>query len=88
MLSDAVVVKKQQLGRRMRVRQAVLKRAVEVLGSTSAVAARLGVSDTIVRGWLDGRPIPDAFFLRATDLVFETQLRSLAAHHHRRTGTH
>ena len=53
------------------VGQQVLAKAVEKLGGPDLAAARLGISATLIRRFLDGDLLlPDQILLKAVDLVF------------------
>ena len=63
-----------------------LRRAAELVGGESALAARLAVSENELDLWLRNfvRP-PNDVFLKAVDIVGEHELRVL---HERRKGKH
>lgn len=46
-----------------------LSRALEILGSESALAIAMGVSETDLAGWLGGAPIPDSAYTAALTIV-------------------
>lgn len=54
--------------------QRVLSRAVAKLQSLEDAATYLGVSEFVLRAYLEGRrPVPDAILLKAVDLVMDDQ---------------
>jgi DNA-binding transcriptional regulator YdaS (Cro superfamily) len=55
------------------VQSRTLQRAAEVLGGTEPLAARLGVSQPIVRAWISGsvRP-PEKHFFLVVDILRES----------------
>ena len=57
----------------------ILQAACDICGGSAALAARLGVSDALVRKCLtQGFELPDHFFLRAVDVILEDRESLLA----------
>lgn len=53
----------------------LLKRAIEICGGWNAFCARLHVTDHSLKFWIDGKArMPDAIFLRVTDIVLEDDI--------------
>ena len=61
----------------MDLRMGVLERAAQLSGGPEALAEKLGVNPRMVDWWLAGKPIPVDIFLRAADLIFESDLEAL-----------
>ena len=58
---------------RVTVHTRVLHRACQIVGGVDKLAARLGVSRTMLYRWLDGEDVPPArVFLKAVDLILPT----------------
>ena len=58
---------------RVTVHTRVLHRACQIVGGVDKLAARLGVSRTMLYRWLDGEDDPPArVFLKAVDLILPT----------------
>jgi transcriptional regulator with XRE-family HTH domain len=58
---------------RVTVYTRVLHRACQIVGGVDQLAARLGVSRTMLYRWLDGEDVPPSrVFLRAVDLILPT----------------
>jgi hypothetical protein len=58
---------------RVTVHTRVLHRACQILGGVDKLAARLGVSQTMLYRWLDGEDVPPSrIFLKAVDLILPT----------------
>jgi hypothetical protein len=58
---------------RVTVHTRVLHRACQILGGVDKLAARLGVSQTMLYRWLDGEDAPPSrIFLKAVDLILPT----------------
>ena len=54
--------------------QQVLERLVAMLGSEEDAAARLGISITLLRRFLNGSiPVPDQILLKALDLLPQSE---------------
>ena len=68
---------KNALSRMDRMRSAgqqVLERLVAILGSEKEAAARLGISTTLLRRFLNGSiPVPDQVLLKAVDLLPQSE---------------
>ena len=53
----------------------MLRRAAEICGGDSVLAAHLGVSQIKLRAWLDARSaLPESVFLKAADIVLEDDI--------------
>jgi hypothetical protein len=61
----------------MDLRRGVIERAAQLSGGAGPLAEKLGVSPSLVEWWLAGKPIPTDIFLRAADLIFESDLEAL-----------
>jgi transcriptional regulator with XRE-family HTH domain len=58
---------------RITVHTRVLHRACQIVGGVDQLAARLGVSRTMLYRWLDGEDVPPSrVFLKAVDLILPT----------------
>ena len=57
--------------RRESVQMRALRRAAEVAGGTEALARRLGVAHDVLLGWMEKAELPEAYFLRAVDILLE-----------------
>jgi hypothetical protein len=58
---------------RVTVHTRVLHRACQIAGGVDKLAARLGVSQTMLYRWLDGEDVPPSrIFLKAVDLILPT----------------
>jgi hypothetical protein len=54
--------------------QQVLERLVAILGSEKEAAARLGISATLLKRFLNGSiPVPDQVLLKALDLLPQSE---------------
>src|SRR3954452_16553207 len=53
----------------------LLKRASEICGGYNALRAHLGVSEHVLKQWLEGKvPLPERAFLKAADIVLEDDI--------------
>ena len=53
-----------------KARQAVLLRALDILGDREGLSRAIRVRPVVLDGWLSGEiPIPEAAFLKAADIV-------------------
>ena len=56
----------------IRIGRRVLARAAAKLGGVDALAARLEISEQVLRHYITGRePVPDALLMRAIDVILE-----------------
>ena len=58
------------------VQSRTLHRAVEIVGGPDVLAKILGVPESGLRMWLDGRPVPSEIFLRAVDLIIDRDIQA------------
>jgi len=57
----------------------LLQVAAEIVGGEKALAAELGISETLLSRFMtDLHPLPDPLFLRAVDIVLADQRREIA----------
>jgi DNA-binding transcriptional regulator YdaS (Cro superfamily) len=57
----------------------LLRRAAEIAGDSSTLAASLGVAEEALKIWMDGKAqMPERVFLRAADLVLEDDVARAA----------
>jgi hypothetical protein len=57
--------------RRESVQLRALRRAAQVVGSTEELARRLEVAHDVLLDWLEKAQVPEAYFLRAVDVLLE-----------------
>ena len=61
------------------IQNRALHRAAELLGGPDELAQHLGVPQSYVRVWLEGKPIPATVFMRLVDIIVDHEMETVKA---------
>ena len=61
------------------IQNRALHRAAEILGGADELAKHLGVPQSYLRVWLDGKPIPATVSMRVIDIIVDHEMETLSA---------